>query len=358
MTKRILLMLTLFFLLLTCACTGAADGPTPSAASEPAGQGDFLPPEGYATVVRVTINPEFDLYLADDGDVLAVHPLNEDALAVIEDVAYEGRGVADVVRDIAAVAADKGYLKEDGEIRIEVVLTVLEEQTVRETVLQRASEGVAAFSREKGMTVNTFAAVTEDAFVGEIPADAAQPPVTGSDDPVPGSQEQGDSGSRGGSGEGDSGSRGGSGEGCSVCRGSGKCGYCGAKGSYACEMCKGAGSLPCTRPGCENGKLKCSCGDGKCHVCHGAGRLACTTCNGSDPGCPYCHGTGYGPCNGCPGDGLCSQCKGTGYAGTDEQCGGTGRETCFPCRGTGVTECSQCHGDGKCPACHGTGKKQ
>ena len=349
MTKRILLMLTLFALLLTCSCSGgteatASDASTPDVVSED--ENAFIPPEHYATILTVSINPSFDLYLADDDTVIAVKPNNEDAQQMMGHIDYLNRGISDVMDDIVQVAVDDGYLKEGGKVSVDVAFTLKEENAIRQ-IAQNISERVANRSQDAGIAFEAETTVAEDAFQSEIPAPASSVEAT----PV----SRGNGGNGGNGSNGGSGGNGGKVEGCSVCQGSGKCGYCGAKGRYNCEMCNGNGYLTCHRCG-GTGKMKCNCDGGKCHVCHGAGDLACE-CGGSDPNCPACRGTGRRPCNGCPGNGLCTQCNGTTYSGIDDQCNGTGKEKCGPCNGTGITDCSQCHGNGKCPACKGTGRK-
>ena len=347
MARRIGILMTLFALLLTCACSGntTADVSSQQAAPASSAEPGFVPPANTATVVRVTINPEFRLYLDSTEEVLAVEPINADAQQLMDRIVFAGRKVDGVVEDIVSTAIDDGFLKDAGAVNVEIVHTDLDELAVND-ILAHAEEAVERHSKEVGLTIRTEKVVAENAYEPvEEPASSAAASskvATSSARPTTSQAAQGNAGGKV--------------EGCSVCQGSGKCGYCGAKGRYACEVCKGAGSLTCHRCG-GVGKMKCNCDNGNCHVCHGAGRLKCTTCDGTDRNCPYCHGSGYGPCNGCPGDGKCTQCKGTGYSGIDEQCNGTGKEACGPCKGTGITDCNQCHGSGKCPACNGTGKK-
>lgn len=371
MAKRILLLLSLLALLLmTCSCAGeptaTVSGTVSTAASE--AEPAFTPPENYATVVRVTINPEFNLYLDSTEEVLAVEAVNADAEQLMDRIRFAGRKVDGVVQDIVATAIDDGFLKNEGAVNVEIIQTELDEIAIKD-ILTHAEEAVERHTKEVGVTVHTETRVAEDAYgPAEEPVPASETPATSSKATV--SKQATPSKQTASSKQAASSkpttpstqpassqaAQGGKVEGCSVCQGSGKCGHCGAKGRYACEVCGGKGYETCHRCG-GVGKMKCNCNGGKCHVCLGAGKLKCNLCDGSDRNCPYCHGTGYGNCNGCPGDGLCTQCKGTTYSGIDEQCNGTGKEACHPCNGTGITDCNQCHGSKKCPACNGTGKK-
>ena len=59
--------------------------------SQPNSEVGFVAPENYTTVLTVTINPEFKLYLDGEGKVLAVEPVNDDAKSVVDAVSYENQ---------------------------------------------------------------------------------------------------------------------------------------------------------------------------------------------------------------------------------------------------------------------------
>ena len=90
-------------------------------------------------------------------------------------------------------------------------------------------------------------------------------------------------------------------EGCSVCHGSGICVRCGGRGTAICEECN-SGYETCTKcggagyaGGDENGPKVCDQCGGNGHITHG-----------------NCGGTGIVPCQGCRGSGKCNACGGTG----------------------------------------------
>ncbi len=72
MKKVISILMAMISVLLIFSGCGAKD-------AEPQGDVQFTKPESYMSVIRITINPSFDLYLDEDLKILAVEPKNEDA---------------------------------------------------------------------------------------------------------------------------------------------------------------------------------------------------------------------------------------------------------------------------------------
>ena len=82
---------------------------------------EFEKPEGYVSVITVTINPKFNLYLDENSNVLAVEPVNKDAEKVIENVDFKGKDVKEAVESIITVANENGFIKEDATIDIQII---------------------------------------------------------------------------------------------------------------------------------------------------------------------------------------------------------------------------------------------
>lgn len=79
----------------------------------------FTKPENYATVVKVTINPEFNLYLDENGFVLAVEPLNDDAKTISITITDKNKEVKTFVKELVNETKEKGFLKDDATVKVE-----------------------------------------------------------------------------------------------------------------------------------------------------------------------------------------------------------------------------------------------
>ena len=87
--KKILCLVISALVMVSCfaSCTPKDNG---DVSSIPVSQGenDFTAPESYASVVLVTINPQFKLYLDTEGVVLAVEPINDDAKSINKNITF------------------------------------------------------------------------------------------------------------------------------------------------------------------------------------------------------------------------------------------------------------------------------
>lgn len=129
--KKVLsLLLTLSLLFVFVACgnggdTPSATGTEPSSEAETSGNNEevFVKPENYATVLTVTINPQFRLYLDADGIVLAIESVNKDAEEVKDDLSFEKDNYESVIEKIVTKSEEKGYVKRDAVINVEITET-------------------------------------------------------------------------------------------------------------------------------------------------------------------------------------------------------------------------------------------
>ena len=88
MKKFISLILVLVLVFTLSACNSkntASDTDT----STPISSETFVKPENYASVLLVSINPQFKLYLDENNNVLAVEPINEDAKSFSKSIDFE-----------------------------------------------------------------------------------------------------------------------------------------------------------------------------------------------------------------------------------------------------------------------------
>ena len=80
----------------------------------------FVKPENYSTVVTVSINPLFRLYLDESNEVLAVEPVNDDAKSVAKNVKTVKGNIETVIENIVTASNSGGFVKESATVNIEI----------------------------------------------------------------------------------------------------------------------------------------------------------------------------------------------------------------------------------------------
>lgn len=75
----------------------------------------FIKLENYASILLISINTQFKLYLDENNNVLAVGPVNEDAKSFSNIIDFENKSIETVISDIVEQANDKGFIKENTE---------------------------------------------------------------------------------------------------------------------------------------------------------------------------------------------------------------------------------------------------
>ena len=112
-------------------------------------EGAFVAPQGYVSVVQVSINPKVNLYLDDKEVILAVEYVNQDAKACYQKVEKQlvGAGLEDGVNLVVETAAEKGYFAEKKEMSINVVDTKQEDK--QDLIMKTATTAVKETLEEK-----------------------------------------------------------------------------------------------------------------------------------------------------------------------------------------------------------------
>jgi len=142
--KKLLCLLLAAMLLVVCfaGCSNETPNNTTSATTSNTNQTvEFSKPENYASVVLVTINPQFRLYLDALGVVLAVEPVNADAKSIENKVAFENKKVEEVVNNLIVAANDGDFITTDATIDIKI--TEVTDKAVNATeILNKISTSV------------------------------------------------------------------------------------------------------------------------------------------------------------------------------------------------------------------------
>ena len=150
--KRILSLLLSIALVLTfAACGDKADVSSDQS---------FTKPENYSTVLLVTINPEFRLYLDEQDNVLAVEPVNDDAKSVVKDSKISGK-LETVIDEIVNKTSDAGFVKENATFNLQIIETK-KEHTNAENILNTAKDTANKAFEKIDVTVEIKTSISEN----------------------------------------------------------------------------------------------------------------------------------------------------------------------------------------------------
>lgn len=116
----------------------------------------------YAAMLRVTINPEFAIYLDAEQKIIRTEAANEDAKTLFADLDVTGQSYADGMTAVLNTAYDQGYLKDGGKVSIEFEITDNEAFDIT-----AISDPVTQFQREKKLKVE----LSTGLYVEEISKD-------------------------------------------------------------------------------------------------------------------------------------------------------------------------------------------
>ena len=150
--KKILsiaLALCLALALVSCGKGGTSSTGTNS---ENSTQG-FVKPEQYASVLLITINPQFRLYLDENGTVLAVEAVNKDAESIKDSISFENQNFETVIEAIVTEANKSGFVKADATINFEIVESK-EADTAKTDILDKAEKKATDIANELKINVN------------------------------------------------------------------------------------------------------------------------------------------------------------------------------------------------------------
>ncbi len=135
----------------------------------------FEAPKDYASLVQVTINPTVNLYLDSASVVLAVEYINTDATDAYKPLEQQiiGAKFDTALNSIVTTAADKGYLKEGGDVTVDILNSVSEDTT---EILKTSATVIENVSVKKELTFNV---------VTKTRGEAAEPPTVPSSPETP-----------------------------------------------------------------------------------------------------------------------------------------------------------------------------
>ncbi|MBR2936928.1 MAG: hypothetical protein IKB80_00310 [Oscillospiraceae bacterium] len=154
---------------------------------------EFVPPENYATVLLVTINPQIRLYLDADGNVLAVEAVNKDAKKIMEQLSVEEVHYTEAMEQIVSKANESDFIKSTTVVHIEISETK-DNPVDKNEVLNEISEVVNQVAPELKLQVKVKVkehqpseetTATISPSTEETTAPATKPTTPPTEDPAP-----------------------------------------------------------------------------------------------------------------------------------------------------------------------------
>ena len=117
-------------------------------------------PEETSCVLKLSVNPEFVVYLDENGTILKVSDGNRDARDVLSGISeLSGKSFRDGVRELLLASYDKGYLKEGSEVMAEAYLP--EDISRLPNLMALFLRSCEAISREKNISFSNGFGVKE-----------------------------------------------------------------------------------------------------------------------------------------------------------------------------------------------------
>ncbi len=169
MKKIIALLMAITLIFTLCACS-KSDTSLDTSSSIPADTQAFVKPKDYASVLLITINPQFNLYLDKEGVVLAVEALNEDAKTFEKDIAFENKKFDAVVETLITKANENGFIKENATIDFKI--TEKKDESVDATLILN---NVTKTAKETSTKLEIQTTVTTEDKTAENEAVESQP---------------------------------------------------------------------------------------------------------------------------------------------------------------------------------------
>ena len=241
-------------------------------------------PETYAYSLTVSINPLVELYFDAENTVVGIAYLNQDAVDAYKEEEIVGNKLEEGMKLLMNATAEKGYIKEDATVVIELskVSEDIQESfdtTILLEVSQTANEILEIVCTEREISLEASVEVAVNEKLEKETGIAA--PVVCSD-------------------------CNGTGNNCKECNGTTivNCKAC-DNGIESCGVCKGTAIINCH--GCKGA------GGADCKHCDGSGRISCDACGGKGTFlCSWCKGELKHICPICWGEGSCPTCGGDG----------------------------------------------
>lgn len=170
MKKLMVLLLCATLCLSLAACGSSSDEQTgkPQTVIEQMKE-NMAATEDCVAVIRLQINPAFDLYLDENDRVLAIACLNNDAKQLLGNTDVIGHHGMDVIVMIVSAVFERGMVKE--EVSIYLTPVCQEGNTTANQLIEEVPQAIESLKADRQLDVAVSVAVDEDGVVAGVSAD-------------------------------------------------------------------------------------------------------------------------------------------------------------------------------------------
>lgn len=128
-------------------------------------QSSFKKPDEYAAVLRIAMKPCANLYVDNEGAVVAVEPANEEAKKIVDEISNDYKNYLTVIREFIIIAKKQGFIADSAKFEIGISETKL--------LNVNAEDILSSAARTAQATADELKIVIEVILVNDVKANAA-----------------------------------------------------------------------------------------------------------------------------------------------------------------------------------------
>lgn len=171
MKRLISLILALVFIFSISACGNKKTSPK-TETNAPTKSETFTKPEKYASVLLISINPQFKLYLDENNNVVALEPVNDDAKSFCNNIDHKDKSIETVIGSIIEEANKNGFMKED--VTVDFEITEQQGDISNSDILSKAASIVQQKALDLKIVIDTQIKENDKSEVSESPSEKAE----------------------------------------------------------------------------------------------------------------------------------------------------------------------------------------
>lgn len=144
------ILLVMLCLVMVFCCTACSKNDTSSQSSEVMETDTFVKPNNYATILSVKDIPEFNFYLDEEGNILAVEPLSENAKEIAKNLNLKEKYLEKTIESILVKAHEKGYINDKATVSLSID-EISKEKAETDNILSKATQVITQVADDLGI---------------------------------------------------------------------------------------------------------------------------------------------------------------------------------------------------------------